>query len=192
MGADLFNKVCAQYIEGHPSTSYSLKNYGQTFPQFLNTTAKTKEYPFLEDLAQLELLIKEIENSPTPDPLPAEQAQDLLASDDFTMSFIEAMTVFQSHYSVHALWEASKDPGLRVEQIRWNMPESLLLFKKDHSVQMSLLDPIEAEILSQLQEGRSISEALADLANLMSAKKLSELFHKMMKSGVIDDISVWV
>lgn len=108
------------------------------------------------------------------------------------MSFIEAMMVFQSHYSVQAIRRASKDPAMTFEKIRWNVPESLLLFKKDQAVYITALDPIEAEILLELQEGRSISEALTELVNLMPAKKLSEFFHKMMKAGVIDDISVWI
>lgn len=46
LGTELFNKICTQYIESHPSNSYNLKDYGLSFPQYLSTLAESKERPF--------------------------------------------------------------------------------------------------------------------------------------------------
>lgn len=191
VGPEAFNNLCAQYIENHPSTSYSLSEYGQLFPQFLVTTAISKEWPFLEDLAHFEWVLKDISSAPAPDPLPMERIQEMLSSDDFKVSFVEAMRIFQSHYSLQGIWRSRNEALLNLKNFKWNQPESLLIFKKEDRLHIASLDPIEAEILLELQEGRSISEALADFANLMSPQKTTKLFQMMMKAGIIDDISGW-
>ncbi|MGE5086175.1 MAG: putative DNA-binding domain-containing protein [Bacillota bacterium] len=189
IGVEHFNNLCAQYIESHPSTSYNLNKYGHRFPQFLVTTALGKEWPFIEDLAHFEWIFKELANAPTPDPLPTERIQEFLGNDDFKVTFVEAMRIFQSHYSLQGIWRARHEALFTLKNFKWNQPESLLLFKKEDGTHVISLDPIEAEILLELQEGRSISQALADFANLMSPQKTTKLLHLMMKAGIIDDIS---
>lgn len=189
-GTELFSNLCTQYIEKNPSTSYSLDKYGKNFPQFLFTSAISKEWPFLEDLAHFEWALKEISNAPNPDPLPTERIQELLNSDDFKVSFVEAMRIFLSHYSLQGIWRSRSEYLFTLKNFKWNQPESLLIFKKEDQIHIESLDPIEAEILLELQDGRSISEALADFANLLSPAKTSKLFQMMMKAGIVDDISI--
>lgn len=191
IGAEPFNNLCAQYIESTPSSSYSLSEYGRHFPHFLVTSAIIKECPFLEDLAHLEWTLKEIFNTPAPDPLPAERTQELLNNDDFKVRFVEAMRIFQSHYSLQKIWNSRNDSLFNLQNFNWNQPESLLIFKKEDRIHIASLDPIEAEIILELQEGRSISEALTDFSSLMPPSKTTKLFHMMIKAGIIDDISVW-
>ncbi|MFM6927584.1 MAG: putative DNA-binding domain-containing protein [Bdellovibrio sp.] len=191
VGHEQFNNLCAQYIESHPSTSYHLNGYGHLFPQFLVTTAISKEWPFIEDLAHFEWVLKDLSNAPTPDPLPAELIQELLGNDDFKVSFVDAMRIFQSHYTLQGIWRSRDEALFTLKNFQWNQPESLLLFKKEDRIHIASLDPIDAEILLELQDGRSVSEALADFAGLMSPQKTTKLFQLMMKAGIIDDISVW-
>lgn len=191
LGPENFTDLCTQFIEDNPSSSYSLENYGNELPQFLVTTEIGKQCPFLEDLATFEWALKEVADAPISRPLSPEQTQELLTNDDFKVSFVEGMRIFQSHYSLLEIWESRNRRNFSAKDFKWRTPESLLIFKKADQPFVVKLDPIEAEIILELKEGRSVSEALADFANLMSPQKTQKLFDLMITTGIIDDVRVW-
>ncbi|MBO9666328.1 MAG: putative DNA-binding domain-containing protein [Bdellovibrio sp.] len=190
LGHDLFNDICARYIESQPSVAFNLDDYGSTFPEYLVNTSKTKGIPFLQDLASFERLYKEIDEAATPNPLPIEQVQEILHARNFKIRFIDAMGVFQSMYSVSELWKRRKEPPYMYEDVNWGNPESLLIYKKDKRVMVQNIDPVDAEVILELQEGKSASEALSGYADLMTPERSQALFQLLMKAGVIDDVTL--
>lgn len=190
LGPDLFHDLTARYIESQPAVSFRLAEYGANFSDYLGATAKTKGIPFLQDLAKFEWLLKEVNNAATPDPVPVENVHEVIHSNNFRISFIEAMGVFQSMYSVTSLWESRKEPRYMYEDIDWNRAESVLIYKKDQPLNVETIDPTHAEIILDLKEGKSISSALSGFSEIISPTDNSKLFHILMRTGIIDDIIV--
>lgn len=190
LGEDLFKKVASKYIQTQPSVSYVLTDYGVSFPEFLRLTPQGKGAPFLFDLARLEWSYKNLLHASSPEPLPTEQVQALIHSEDFKVQFIDAMEVFESPYSVFEIWSRRWGPAYEFETINWQNPESLLLYKKQKKVQVQKIDKIEAQVLTELQEGSSVSSALADYSSLLTPDRIAQLFQLMMRTGVIEDLIV--
>ncbi|HWU43827.1 MAG TPA: DNA-binding domain-containing protein [Bdellovibrio sp.] len=190
LGDHLFQDVCHRYIESQPSVSYNLSDYGFSFPDFLKADASTRGILFLYDLARFEWLFKEIYHAPTPDPLPVERIQELLHSEDFKVSFIEAMNLFESPYAVYDIWNNRKEASYQFEDINWEHPENLLIYKKEAKIFVRRIDAVELHVLEELQDGTPVTAALADYSSLLTPDKIAQLFQMMMKAGIIDDIAV--
>ncbi|UYL08846.1 DNA-binding domain-containing protein [Bdellovibrio sp. SKB1291214] len=188
LGPDLFHELTGRYIESQPAVSFRLSEYGANFPEYLGATAKTRGIPFLQDLAQFEWLLKEVNNAATPDPVPVENVHDVIHSNNFRISFIEAMGIFQSMYSVTSLWAHRKEPRYMYEDIDWNKPESVLIYKKDKELMVEPIDPTHAEVILDLRKGKSISQALSGFSEVISPADNKKLFHILMRTGIIDDI----
>ncbi|XGC80176.1 putative DNA-binding domain-containing protein [Bdellovibrio bacteriovorus] len=190
VGKDAFSDLCRGFIESEPSISYNLADHGRTFPEFVRNAHASKGIPFLYDLARFEWSYKKMYDAPTPHPLPAEQIKELLHSDDFKIQFIEGMDIFDSPYAVHEIWNRRKEPAYEFEDINWNHPESLLLYKKQSKILVQRIDVIEAQVIMELKEGLSVNTSLADFSTSMTPDKIAQLFEMMMKAGIIEDVLV--
>lgn len=190
VGDILFTKICHKYIESQPSISYNLLSYGKFFPEFLSVISAARGIPFLADLAKFEWSYKEIYHAPAPDPLTVERVSELSRSEDFRIQFIDAMEIWSSPYSIYEIWCRKEEPPYRFEDIDWNRAESLVIFKKNHHIEILQIDIVEADILRELKEGSSISSALADFSGVLTPDRIARLFQMMMKAGLVDDIVV--
>ncbi len=188
LGPDLFHDITARYIESQPTVTFRLSEYGANFSEYLSLTSKTRGITFLQDLAKFEWLLKEVNNATSPTPVPLENTHALEHSNNFRISFISAMGVFQSMYAVSELWNRRKEPRYVYEEINWNQPESILIHKKDGKILVESLDPTHAEIILDLQEGKSISEALSGFSEIISPADNAKLFSILTTAGIIDDI----
>lgn len=189
LGDHIFHEVSRNYIETQPSVSYNLSDYGENFPSFLQEHPAIKGIPFIYDLARFEWMFKEVFHAQSPDPLPAERVQELMHADDFTVTFIEAMNLFDSPYAIYDIWTHRKEPQYEFEDINWELPESLILYKKDKKIYVKRIETEDLHILEELREGKSVSSVLASHSSSMSPDKTTQLFQLMMKAGIIDDIT---
>lgn len=190
VGEDLFRTLCHKFIETQPSVNYNLLSYGRNFPEFLKVNPAARSIPFLFDLARFEWAYKEIYHGPTPTPLPVERVQELLRAEDFRIQFIEALEVFTSPYAIYEIWYRREEPPYRFEDIDWNHPESLLIYKKQGNIQVQQIDDLEADILLELKNGSSISSALGDFSSLLTPDRIAQFFQMLMKAGLVDDILI--
>ncbi|MDG0815637.1 HvfC/BufC N-terminal domain-containing protein [Bdellovibrio svalbardensis] len=189
LGDHIFQEVCQNYIDTQPSTSYNLSDYGASFPDFIRLHPAIKGIPFVFDLARFEWRFKNIFHAPSPDPLTVERIQELMNEDDFKVSFVEAMELFESPYAIYDIWTRRKEPQYEFENIDWELPENLLLYKKDKKIYVKKIANEEFRILKELRDGKSVSAALAEQPTSMSPDKISQLFQMMMRAGIIDDIT---
>ncbi len=190
LGDEAFYDVCQRYINLHPSSFYDLSDYGHDFPAFLQESVDLAEFPFLYDLARFEWLFKDIYHASNPDPVSMERVQEMLQTEDFRVHFVKAMDIFESPYSVYEFWSRRKEVGAQREDIVWRKPESLLIYKKQMQVVVHRLGFVGAQVLLEMKEGLSITEALGDFANSLTPEKITQLFHMMMEAGIIEDVSV--
>lgn len=190
LGKDLFNNICRKYVDTQASVEYNLHNYGNTFPEFLKEDHGSKVIPFIYDLARLEWAMKELQDKPSPYPLSGKHFEELLHSEDFKVQFIDAMEVFESPYAVYDIWDQRTSSAYQFEDINWNHPESLLLYKSQKKISINRIDVIEAEILNELREGNSLSSALADFSSLLSPDKIAQFFQLLSKSGIVEDVII--
>ncbi|WII72927.1 DNA-binding domain-containing protein [Bdellovibrio sp. 22V] len=189
LGEALFSKMARRFIESQPSVSYDLSEYGEAFPDFLRTLSATKVIPFIYDLARFEWTFKSLINTPTPDPLSTEQAEELIRSDDFKVHFIEAMEIFESPYAIYDIWTRRKEPAYEFEGINWDRPESLMIYKKNNRIYVQRMDKIEAQVINAMKDGASIGSALAEHTTSLAPEQISQFYQMMIGAGIIEDVT---
>lgn len=57
MGDELFEKAFHAYLAAHPSTHFSVRYFGERFPEFLKNTPPFSEHPVLSEMASFECAI---------------------------------------------------------------------------------------------------------------------------------------
>ena len=190
LGKDLFAELCRRFIESQPTVPYHLDLYGREMADFMRIHPTSKHISFLYDLARFEWIYKNLDHAPNPHPLPSEKVEELLGAEDFKIRFIKEMEIFDSPYSIYDLWRERQGPSYLFEDINWNHPESLLIYKKQKKIHVTRIDRIEAQVLNELREGISVASALADYSNSLSPDKVAQLFKLLGKAGVIENILV--
>jgi hypothetical protein len=188
LGEDLFHKIAKQYIDTEPSVSYNLNDYGGNFPDYLKGHRLTRGVPFLPDLARFEWTYKNLYHRANPEPLPTERLQEILHADDCRIKFIDAMEIFASPFRVSEMWLRKSEPSYMFEEIIWEYPEWVLMFKRDHDIQMQPINHTEASILEELNGGEKVSDVLLKHSGLLSPERIAQLFELMIKSGIIEDV----
>lgn len=189
-GDDLFHKVTKQYIDTEPSVSYNLEDYGHNFPEYLKGHRLTRGVPFLPDLARFEWTYKNLYHHANPEPLPSEHIKEILHTQDARLQFIDAMEVFASPFHVSEMWLRKSEPPYMFEDITWEYPEWVLMFKRDHEIFIQPINHTEASIIEELLSGAKVSEALVRHSTLLNPAKIEQLFELMIKSGIIEDVIV--
>lgn len=190
LGKDLFGSICRKYIETQPSVTYNLRNYGSTFPEYLKLDHGSKVIPFIYDLARFEWALKQVQDSPSPFPLKGKHIEELLHSEDFKIQFTDAMDIFESPYAVYDIWDQRNSPTYQFEDINWNHPEHLLIYKNQKKIFVNRIDAIETEILNELKDGSSVSSALADYSTSLTPDKVAQFYQLLANTGIVEDVIV--
>lgn len=190
LGNDLFEKVCKRFIESQPSVSYNLLTYGKNFPEFLQIYPSTRHILFLGDLARFEWVYEEIFHCAYTESMPVEKIFASLHTIDFKIQFKESMAIFKSPYAIYEIWYRREEPPYSFEEIDWNHTESLLIYKKKKGVEVLQIENIEAEIILALKDDLSITTVLADYANHMNPDRTARFFQMIMRTGIIEDITI--
>ncbi|MBS1149215.1 MAG: hypothetical protein H6Q89_913 [Myxococcaceae bacterium] len=165
---EAFAPTVAAYVEGYPSTHFSLSMLGRQFPQYLRETAPGP----LADLAQLEWMHCEVFVARDCEPATA-RALAGIDPERFAgakLQFIPALQLAWLTHDVRALWRAVEAGEPAPELKPGKTP--LLVWRKEHEVFHVALEPDEALAIEALQRGESLGaacEAFAERADPAAA-----------------------
>ncbi len=174
LGEDVFAEFACDYLQSHPSRSYTLSVLGQRFPGFLADSRPPRESgepldwaDFMIDLARLEWTIYEVFDGPgiedVPETiatslrdLPADQWPDLRLATSPCLRLVESRLPVSAYYT-----ECRQRP---VDACAPPMPapceEHLAVSRVNYVVRRYPMSPESFRILRALSEGRTLGEAL--------------------------------
>jgi len=186
-GDEEFFGLCRDYISMYPSSVYNLSEFGRKFPDFLRDSMfsdkSSDEAPFLADLAKFELLFQDVFNSQQNKAITAERLQ--AAGQDFRVEFGPAFALFESPFSVDLIWQQRK--AKKPEMVEWNSPLKIMLFKVQGQLFIEAIPEPEFGFLKRLRSGQSVDLA-ASQTDFLSEQQISQLFQKLFKLGLIQEI----
>jgi hypothetical protein len=171
IGPESFKELSAQYIHRYPSLDANLENYGNEFSSFLNTHDLKIEFPFIAELANIEILRSVLFHQK----YEKGQNTELLAHQlnmQSKISFISSMSFCKNEYPISAIWTAlSQD----LDPPDMTTGELTILHKQDHSVFLLGLDSSAISVFSKLQSGQTLEVSLEGIADDLVIK-LIQLF----------------
>ena len=177
LGDETFNVLVREYVQSHPSRSYTLNRLGDHLPRFFADRTDWPQTEFLHDLAWLELAMTEVFDEEESPVLSGEElaAVPPEAWEHARLRPIEAFRLLHLRYSVVPHLEAyhrdRPSPSQR-RRATW-----IAVYRRDYSVLRLELSRAEYELLRALTVGVPLGEALATAgASQKSARKQDRVF----------------
>ncbi len=198
LGEELFIKIAESYLIEKPPKNWKLSQYGDEFPDYLESnlnTLLTSDVPFIKELAQLEWASQIFFDEEAPKPLPlltTPPSEDWI--NELTLS--PQMRFFSSPFDIPSLYRWAQKQPESVEPlaiaISWQNPSFYFLsMNSDFLVELNDLTDTEFFVLSQwkkhlklgatmeaiealsLDSPQELEESLTEIPSLLS--KLSRL-----------------
>lgn len=158
LGRDRAEELCREYIEAHPSRSFSLNVFGQSMPAFL----RTKNELFAADLATLEWSVVEAIHAAES----VKMAPDALAKIDpsewgkVALVASASLRLHQFDYPVNAYYQAFHNDELDANAaLPGPSAERVAVYRLDMKIWRMALSPGQYALLSPLVRGVSLEEA---------------------------------
>lgn len=177
LGDHQFGHLVAEYVQAHPSRSYTLNRLGDHLPGFFRDRPEWPRAAFLHELARLELAMTEVFDEAES---PVLGADDLAAvpADAWEHARLEPVAAFRlvafSYTVLHHLEAYHQDrpsPSPR-RRATW-----LALYRRDYAVRRLELSRPQHALLAALADGTPLGDALATAAaKLRTTRQQQEIF----------------
>ncbi len=111
VGDEFFAHVSESYVQAHPSTSGNVHDFGETFPEYLETFLGLETLPYLPDVARLEWAYHAVFHSPVGEMLNIDKLSQVPESkyDQLTLLLSPACYFLSSNFPVLRIWQANQD-----------------------------------------------------------------------------------
>lgn len=109
IGPRRFKALAGLYLRAHPPADPRMMYFGAALPDFLTDFAPLSAYPYLPDVARLELAMRESYHAADAAPLATESLTSLTeaALHRARLRFAPATRLLASPYPVHAIWQST-------------------------------------------------------------------------------------
>lgn len=104
LGPDSFRTLALIFSRAHPPTSRALSQYGAALPAFLEGFQPLAAYPYLADVARLELAIRRSYHAADTAPVDA-AGLDPDSLMELTPALTPATQIVASPYPIHGIWQ---------------------------------------------------------------------------------------
>jgi Putative DNA-binding domain len=189
LGEEYFAGFARDFAQNHPPQSPLMMQYGADFPRALERADDLVSYPYLADIAQLEILWRESYHAADESPL----AVDALSAIDPEILFDcrfkihPAARLISSGFAIHAIFVANR---LDVERDVSDplQPQHVLVTRPHYDVAIHALTQDQFEFFHLLMNGSSLGEAVDRSAAIEPNFDLSGTLALMLNSGAFQSI----
>ncbi len=166
LGHGVFTELAQAYAAQVPSHDYNLSFAGRHLAEFLSAWPRTRELPFLPDLARLEWAVSEAFHAFEVPPLALETLADhpVEAWDQLRLGFQPSVRCVTSVWPILDIWEARTRPVDTVRIALVDRPQQVLVARRGMQVVCAPLTPWQAQFLTFLLAGQSLGAACQQLA----------------------------
>ena len=177
LGADRFADLARDYVQVHPSTSYTLNRLGDRLPDFVQGWACREDAGFLHDLARLERAVTEAFDSEESPRLSPEDAQ-AIPQEAWAGARLVPSAALRTLAFTHPVGEAlgAMKRGEPVQRLR-RRAAWIALWRTEFTVMRIDLSRAEHDLLTALAAGTPLGEALTTATDsLKSSEKQDRVF----------------
>jgi hypothetical protein len=159
-GDEVFDALMLDYLQNCPPRSYTLARLADRLVVHLEATRPADWGAFLVELARLEEAIDRVFDGPGGEELPPPALPERL-SDSMQLTLTPGLELLAFRFPVSTFysdWKSGRQP-------EWPEPQTqyVALLRRDYVVRRYPLDPSQFELLTKLQAGETLENALAGL-----------------------------
>lgn len=188
VGLEFFEYAFVQYKKKHPNNKYDISRYGDNFPKFLADFEACKDFAYLSDVAQLELMCHQACLSKK-DPL---QDFSLLGTlDEATLARVSFLlpssaSLLKSEYPLLEIYNANQPECLEPKEVNLDQGgDRLFIFQNNLDLKIASLSKPEFDCLMHFKNQQPLEKMLYDLSNRynLSEQVCQDILSKMIQRG---------
>ena len=189
LGAGMFREISIDFIRQSPPSTPMLMFYGAGFAEFLQGLEPLSKYPFLPDIARLELLHRHSYHAADaapiqPGALAAIPPAKLVA---LHFEFAPAMRLLTSDFPVVGIWEYNMSENApKPEQ----EPQTALISRPEFDPVVSAIPAATGQFISLMHQGETLGDAFDTVATQMPDFDLGTALGLMLKTKIITKINL--
>ncbi len=186
VGDVFFKHVAHEYFHHHPPVSPLIARYGDALPTFLQSFEPVQDYPYLADVARLEIAWLEAYHASDAAPM---QTADVIAAagDNFetlTTELHPSLRLLSSPYPVASIWRHHQSE-LSQEKLRLSGSENVLVARPHRDVKVHSLTRSAYAALASLHHGAAIADALSAGSNADPEFNPQDFFAQLFDFNII-------
>lgn len=158
VGEEFFRAMAGVFLRRHPPKTPVLADWGDALPGFLETFAPLADYPYLPDIARLELAIRQSYHAADSTPI-APDAFAAIPPDQLgglRLTLAPSLRVVPSRWPLHDLWRAAAKPGTQPGPVA----QDVLITRPRFDPVVEPLPPGGAAFLAATLAGEPLAQAL--------------------------------
>ncbi len=190
VGDDQFREMALEYVEGHPPRHYSIRWYGDAFPEWVG--AAHPQDPDVAELASLDWALRAAFDGAEAAPLEAADFAGLSPQDWDRIGFKLHPTyrMLEVRRNTVAVWQALDSDAAPPATETLGLAAKLLIWRKQTQPHFRTLEPDEGRALQALHEGASFAAICAHLAENRSAGDAAALAAKWLRRWIDEELLV--
>jgi len=188
LGEQNMDGLSGLFLRAHPPSSPLMMHYGAAFPGFIESMEQLAKYPYLADIARLELALRQSYHAADSTPIDP-QILGALSPDNLfaaTVALAPSALVLRSRYPIHGIWRMNTEEGAPKPAPR---AEDVLMARPEFDPIPFLLPQGGADWIEALADGASIGDAHEQASKTSPDFELGATLGIMLQGGVISSLS---
>jgi hypothetical protein len=173
LGAEDFRVLGADYVRGHDSHYFSIRDYGAALAEFLGGHPHYAEVPVLAELARWEWTLCAVFDAADAEPVGAAALTGIAPAEwaELRFAFHPSVRRLALRWNVPQLWKALTGEGERPELSVLAEPVEWLLWRRDLRTYFRSLAAGEVAVLDAARAGSSFGELCELLAETSGSER---------------------
>lgn len=199
LGTEAFMEMARNYLAKYPSTSFTVRHFGQHLGKFLSETAPYADYPYLWQMADFEWAKGTVFDAPDTDIFTLEQLTQIPAEawETATFDFVPAMTRLVYDYNIPQIWQAvnhSSDEDNLPEPTALSEPMPWVMWRKDLNPNWYSMTADEDWFFIQARQGANFADLCEGLSQWIDdeaeiAGRAAEIVRRWIDEAMLVGIS---
>lgn len=189
LGDQYFAGFARDFAQNHPPQSPLMFQYGAEFPKALESAEDLACYPYLGDIAQLEILWRESYHATDANVLASNAIVVIAPESLFDCRFKShpSLRLIQSRFSIHTIFAANR-PGGEDQVFDPALPQRVMVTRPNHDVEIHAITQQQSAFFGALKDGEKLGDALDIAAVLGGYFDLSATLALLLQSGAFQSI----
>jgi hypothetical protein len=186
VGEAFFAAMARMFASEHRPKNPVLMFWGDAFPGFLAAFPPLAAYPYMADVARIELARGMAYHAADHPPLPAEALQALAAAGgDGPLHLHPSVQIVQSDHPAFGIWQANQ-PGHAPDEMTDTGPQiTLILRNLNLDVVVQVISDADAVMIAALQAGNTLLAAAHAAAARDAGHDPSALLARLFQAGAL-------
>jgi len=191
VGEEYFKACARSYLQDFPPRTAAMVNFGGSFPDFLQNFEPLHGYPWIADVARVELAWHESYHAEDAPPLDTDLLNQISPEclADSQIMFHPSVRLIRSPYPIYSIWHAhqgGKEPQETIELDSGG--ENLCIFRPEYEVKVKSLDNVLMLLLENLFEGVKLADAIDRTMETMPDVDIEMALAEFIRDGLFLEI----